>query len=71
MAARVAGCGYERCPTMYTAVLVHKSEKHSFPVTNTHCCIYTFAALSVASVACALLSLHSVRCASLPYARSY
>ena len=33
VAARVAGCGHARCPTMCTAVPVHKSEKHSFPVT--------------------------------------
>ena len=32
VAARVAGCGHARCPTMCTAVLMHKSEKHSFLV---------------------------------------
>ena len=34
VAARVARYGHTRCPTMCTAVLVYKSEKHSFPVTN-------------------------------------
>ena len=33
IAARIAGYGRARCSTMCTAVLVHKSEKHSFPVT--------------------------------------
>ena len=32
VAARVARCSHAWCPTMYTAVLVHKSEKYSFPV---------------------------------------
>ena len=34
MAVCVARYSYAQCPTIYTTILVHKSEKHSFLVTN-------------------------------------
>ena len=42
IAARVARCGRARCPTMCTAVPVHKSEKHSFPVTGSFLVVAVF-----------------------------
>ena len=34
VAARVARYGHARCPTICTAMLVYKSEKHSFLIIN-------------------------------------